>query len=202
MQVIGAGLGRTGTYSLMLALEKLLGGPCYHMAKVFDRPADVALWKKASEGGAVDWKSMFAEFKAGVDWPICAFAVDLVEVYPDALILLSNRDFESWWKSASTTIFPSSGQAEGEWRDMVEALFGNTFTSELDNKEACRAAFERHYRHVRENIPAERLLEWTAADGWAPICDALGLAVPDEAFPHTNTTEEFLRRRRPQPSEG
>ena len=33
--VIGAGLPRTGTNSMMVALERLLGGPCYHMKSVF-----------------------------------------------------------------------------------------------------------------------------------------------------------------------
>lgn len=44
---------------------------------------------------------------------------------------------------------------------------------------------------MRATAPADRLLVWQTGDGWEPICDALGLAVPDEPFPHTNTTEEF-----------
>ena len=40
-------------------------------------------------------------------------------------------------------------------------------------------------------MPAGRLLEWTAGDGWDPVCKALGVAVPDEPFPHVNTTEDF-----------
>ena len=31
LTVFGVGLGRTGTYSLKLALEKLGFGPCFHM---------------------------------------------------------------------------------------------------------------------------------------------------------------------------
>jgi hypothetical protein len=47
---------------------------------------------------------------------------------------------------------------------------------------------------VRAGVPRERLLEWRAADGWAPLCAALGVAVPDEPFPRVNTTEEFQAR--------
>jgi len=195
MKVIGAGLGRTGTYSLKLALERLLDGPCYHMAEVFERPGDVAVWHRAARGESVDWRALFEGYKAGVDWPLCSFAVELADVYPDALVLVSIRDFESWWKSASSTIFPSSQQAEGEWREMVEALFSNRFTLELDNKQACREAFERHYAQISETIPAPRILEWHPGDGWRPICEALGVPVPNEKFPHRNTTEEFLSRR-------
>ncbi|MCB1645626.1 MAG: hypothetical protein KDI36_09245 [Pseudomonadales bacterium] len=195
MRVIGAGVGRTGTMSLKAALEKLLGQPCYHMMEVFQHPEHVPLWKDVFTGKDVDWDAMFEGYAAGVDWPLCSAAPALARHYPDALVLLSTRDFESWWKSASNTIFPSSRNAEGEWREMADAMFSSTFTLELDDKEACRQAFEKHYEWIKAEIPAERILEWTAGDGWEPICQALGVPVPDEPFPHTNTTEEFNKRR-------
>lgn len=194
MRIIGAGVGRTGTYSLKLALEKLLGGPCYHMMEVFEHPEHVTLWHSAASGQTVDWQQLFSGYAAGVDWPVCAFARELADVYPDAPVLLSVRDFEPWWESASTTIFPSSQRAEGMWKEMVTTLFNNKFTGELDNKEACRKAFERHYENIRKDIPASRIVEWRPGDGWEPICNALDLPVPDESFPHRNTTEEFLSR--------
>lgn len=194
MKVIGAGVGRTGTNSQKLALERLLGAPCHHMFEVFQNPEQVPVWASAARGETVDWAALFKGYSAGVDWPICAFAVELSELYPDALVLLSTRDFESWWKSASNTIFPAIQAAEGEWRDMVETLLTNTFTFELNDKDACRAAFDAHYANIREKIPANRILEWTAGDGWEPICERLGIAVPDEPFPHTNTTEQFKNR--------
>jgi Sulfotransferase domain len=40
-------------------------------------------------------------------------------------------------------------------------------------------------------VPAGRLVEWRPGDGWEPICTALRVAVPDEPFPHVNSTEEF-----------
>ena len=51
-------------------------------------------------------------------------------------------------------------------------------------------AFERHNAAVRAGVPAERLLDWTATDGWEPLCERLGLDVPDEPFPLTNTTAD------------
>ena len=51
-------------------------------------------------------------------------------------------------------------------------------------------AFERHNAEVRAGVPADRLLEWTASDGWEPICERLGVAVPNEAFPAVNSTNE------------
>jgi hypothetical protein len=44
---------------------------------------------------------------------------------------------------------------------------------------------------VRAAIPKERLVEWQPGNGWEPLAAALGVAVPDEPFPHANKKEEF-----------
>ncbi len=195
LRIVGAGLGRTGTLSLKLALEKLLGAPCYHMAELFVHPEHVAPWHAAARGDMPDWKALFDGYAAAVDWPAAAFWPEISAAFPDAIVLLSVRDAESWWKSASTTIFPTSKTQVGtEWHAMVEAMFASRFTADLKNREACIAAFERHNAHVRATVAPERLLEWRAADGWAPLCRALGLPIPNEPFPKVNTTEEFLSR--------
>jgi hypothetical protein len=77
---------------------------------------------------------------------------------------------------------------------MIEDLFARRFTSALEDREACIAAFERHNEEVRRRVPAERLLEWRASDGWAPLCAALGVPVPAEPFPRVNTSEDFRAR--------
>lgn len=72
LQVIGAECGRTGTASLKLALERLLGAPCYHMIEVFQHPEHVTVWHKAMLGEEVDWDALFAGYAAAVDWPAAA----------------------------------------------------------------------------------------------------------------------------------
>jgi hypothetical protein len=197
LRIVGAGLGRTGTMSLKLALEKLLGAPCYHMQGVFQRPDHVAAWTAAARGDRVDWQELMRGYSAAVDWPACAFWRELSAENPDAWILLSTRDAERWWESASATIFPASRSVpRGDpWRDMVDALFESRFTTQLRDRDACLAAFERHYASVRAEAPRERLLEWSPSDGWEPLCQALGVSVPDEPFPHANTRDDFLARR-------
>jgi len=69
LRVVGAGLGRTGTNSLKLALERLLGGPCYHMLEVFPRPHHFPYWIAAGKGDMPDWDKLFEGFVATVDWP-------------------------------------------------------------------------------------------------------------------------------------
>ncbi|HZT41651.1 MAG TPA: sulfotransferase [Chthonomonadaceae bacterium] len=196
LRVVGAGLGRTGTHSLKLALERLLGAPCYHMIEVFQHPEHVPAWHAAAEGRMPDWQALLAGYAAAVDWPAAAFWPELSEAFPEALVVLSVRDPQAWWESAHQTIFqaiPTRGP-ETEWRQMVDAMLANRFTSAIDDREACIAAFERNNARVRETIPPHRLLEWRASEGWGPLCKALGLPVPDEPFPLTNTKEEWAAR--------
>ena len=195
LRVIGAGVGRTGTTSLKAALEILLGGRCYHMFEVLPRPDDVPVWHAAVDGTMPDWQHFLHEFTAAVDWPAAAFWPELAAAYPDALIVLSTRDAQAWWRSASQTIFPTIQAAEpGPWRDMVQALLAQRFTAAFADQTSAIAAYEAHNARVRAEVPATRLLEWDAAHGWAPLCAALGLPVPEQAFPHTNTSAEFTAR--------
>ena len=196
LRVVGAGLGRTGTNSLKVALERLLGAPCYHMMEVFTHPEHIPVWHAAARGQMPDWHTLFTGFGAAVDWPAAAFWPELSAAFPDALVLLSVREPQSWWQSASETIFPTIREQAGtEWGAMVDALFAARFTRAIDDRAAAIATFERHNARVRATVPAHRLVEWRAADGWEPLCAALGLPVPNEPFPHTNTRADWQARR-------
>jgi hypothetical protein len=50
LKVVGAGVGRTGTHSLKLALEQLLGGRCHHMAEIIGDPTQASGWTDAIDG--------------------------------------------------------------------------------------------------------------------------------------------------------
>lgn len=197
LRVVGAGLGRTGTLSLKLALEKLLGGPCYHMMEVFAHPEHVPLWHAAARGEAVDWEAIFAGYRAGVDWPQGSLWEEIAAAFPDAIILLSLRDTDAWWRSASATIFramDAAREAAPEWHAMVRELFERRFVWPPDDEAAAKAAFDRHNADVLARAPRDRLLVWRAEDGWGPLCERLGVPVPAEPFPRANTREEFLAR--------
>ena len=142
----------------------------------------------------MDWTQVIQRYSAMVDWPGAGFWREISAANPDALILLSVRDPEAWYKSASDTIFFGLDRTDGElgpWMASVKKLLGDRFCDDFANKDAMIAAFNRHNDEVRAEVPAERLLEWVPADGWAPICERLGVAVPEEPFPVTNTTKEF-----------
>lgn len=195
LRVIGAGLGRTGTTSLKLALEELLGGPCYHMYEVRERPDDPDVWGDAYEGRLPDWDAFFGDYRAAVDWPAAPFWADLAAVFTDAPIVLSVRDPDAWWKSASSTIFPAVATyfapdaPDDGWTRMGRGMM-TSFTPDWRDETEAKAAYLAYNDHVRATAPADRLIEWHASDGWDLICAALGLEVPDHPFPHVNTTAQ------------
>jgi hypothetical protein len=199
LRVVGAGLGRTGTHSLKLALEQLLEGRCYHMSELFGREDDTAVWAAATRGKDVDWAAFLSEFAATVDWPACAFWEQIASAAPDAVVLLSMRESpEAWSASFERTIaqalrkdVPPDDPAWAERRKMVTSMIEGTFTPDWSDRDAAIAAYERHNEHVRQIVPEGRLVEWCPGDGWGPICAALGLEVPAAPFPHTNTSAEF-----------
>jgi hypothetical protein len=194
LKVVGAGVGRTGTHSLKVALEQLLGGTCHHMIEVFAHPDEVAVWTAAVDGKEIDWGEFMQPYVALVDWPGASFWPELSAANPDALVLLSVRDPDQWYTSCMNTIFGGiRAMVDGgdEWMSAMLRLFAERFSDQIEDRDAMIAAFERHNDSVREAIPADRLLEWTTADGWGPICERLGVPVPSEPFPVTNTTAEF-----------
>jgi hypothetical protein len=194
LKVVGAGVGRTGTNSLKLALERLLGGPCHHMFEIMIHPDQIPVWTNAIEGGLVDWSTTPEGYVSLVDWPGASFWPELSMANPDALVLLSVRDPESWYRSASNSIFLAFDLVPPEvkpWMETMRKLLRDRFSDQLDDPTAMMDAFERHNASVRSTIPRGRLLEWSPGDGWEPICTRLGVAIPDEPFPVTNTLNEW-----------
>ena len=195
LAVIGAGFGRTGTLSLKVALEKVGHGRGYHMSEVFQNPDHVPLWTNALDGGRLDGDTLFDGYGSSTSWPGCAFLAELRARYPDAKVVLGLRDPASWYESISETVYrvirrrADSPQA---WRELYERLvWQNTFGGRFEDREHAIAVFERHNARVREQVPPAQLLEHRVGDGWKPLCDFLGVAVPDEPYPHLNDRASF-----------
>jgi hypothetical protein len=197
LKVVGAGLGRTGTLSLKNALEKLGFGPCYHMFEVIERPDHIQMWHRLVFGGSIDWDVLFRDFQSTVDWPAAHYWRELAGHYPDAKVLLSLRDPESWYKSVTDTIYqgmkmqlretaPPARRTQGE---MVRKLvLEDTFGGRFEDKAHAIEVYNRHNDAVRRTIPPDRLLVFDAKQGWEPLCRFLGVPIPPEPFPHLNDT--------------
>jgi hypothetical protein len=195
LKVIGAGLGRTGTMSLKLALEQLGFAPCYHMIDVIQK-GKMDEWNRTVETPKPDWEQVFEGYQATVDWPACNYYRDLMALYPDAKVILSVRSPESWFASTQATIFAAIDQAQGPGgMSFARKLVTEVVGPDMHDRAALLPAFERWNESVKAFVPKEKLLVFEAAQGWAPLCKFLGVPVPATPYPATNSTEEFRSRR-------
>ncbi|KAI0451112.1 hypothetical protein F5B21DRAFT_488213 [Xylaria acuta] len=216
VQVISAGYSRTGTVSMSLALQKLLDGPILHGGtQILVRDDDYCLtWIKAYEAREAGDKQetlklvrkATAGFVGTADLPPADFMSEMVELYPDAKVVLVRRDATRWWNSIATLTSRTTPSWLGAvlapipgWRHL--ATFAQVYSRStlrlagLDDPNASPKdliqhggphILEAHQEKVRSLVPKERLLEMDLNDGWEPLCKFLGVPVPDEPFPRAN----------------
>jgi hypothetical protein len=204
LDVVGAGLGRTGTKSLQSALNTLGVGPCHHMVEVFQNPDSMVLWTEAGNGRP-QWDAIFAGYRSAVDYPSAAYWRELADFYPDAKVLLTLRDPDAWFESTQATIFAPGGMTsqaiqagEGPLADFFRSFTG-PLRGRLHDRAFLTDHFRRHSEEVQATIPAERLLIYEANQGWGPLCRFLGVPVPAEPYPSENSRAEFIARVASQP---
>ncbi|MFP8882130.1 MAG: sulfotransferase [Myxococcota bacterium] len=204
LDIIGAGFGRTGTLSLKIALETLGCGPCYHMLEVAKDPSHARIWSDAADRRPTDWNVLFDGWGAAVDWPTSYFWRELADHFPDAKLLLSVRDADRWYDSMMATIYQAMrrGMPEGAPEVFVrqgemakKIVIDLTFAGRLEDRAHAIETYERHNQAVRDAFAGgDRLLEFEPSQGWAPLCEFLGKAVPDEDFPRVNDSASFQER--------
>ena len=148
-----------------------------------------------------------------MDWPGGYFYKELLDFYPEAKVVLSVRDAEAWERSIRQTVWSvrngeslirllssAQGHVNPRWQgflDMIDRLLWEdrgTFAAGHAEPEQLIEAMHRHNEAVQESIPAERLLVWSVAEGWGPLCEFLEQPVPDVPLPHINDRKEFLNR--------
>ena len=209
LKIVGAGFGRTGTLSLKFALEKLGFDKCYHMFEVYQNEGHIELWRAAGRGQPMDWEALFEGYQAAVDWPTCNFWEDQLRAYPDAKVILSERDAEAWYTSVMNTIYPSTLEMQKSDDPTVSAgvdmafelIWNGLFDGRMEDRAHVIACYQAHNQHVKDTVPADQLLVFNPGEGWDPLCAFLGVAVPEEDYPNTNSTVEFDERRRQRESD-
>ena len=195
LEVIGAGVGRTATFTMKFALEHLGFGPCFHMAELFaDARRQVPLWLDVV-AGKPDWDEIFRGFRSTVDYPSASYWRELADHYPDAKIVLTVRDADSWFDSVSETIFSDAMQAHlvgtptGEM--MKGVIFDHFGGGDIRDRAFMTQWFEDRNAEVAASLPEERLLVFHPREGWEPLCRFLGVPVPQEQFPRVNSRDEL-----------
>lgn len=205
IMVVGAGLPRAATSSIQMAFEELGYDPCLHMANVLphvDRTLTIieAIEEEDKERRQKLLHQLFDGYMAICDFPVIPFGADLMDMYPDAKIVLNGRRSAEVW---STSVKESLGffftqrfrfcgalfATDRAWYQMnmaatrwVQRKFGDDV--EIDSA----AMYTRYYEHVRREAAArgKEVLEFQAEDGWEPLCKFLDRPVPATPFPRTN----------------
>ncbi len=212
LELIGAGFGRTGTWSTFAALNRL-GFPSYHMQEVIINKANkghLDFWRKVANsppGSQHDWDRVFANYRATVDNPGCCVWKELMAAYPRAKVLLTlhPRGAEAWYDSTIDTIYFT----ENVWQFKVLEFFtpfGRKFgdmsrkliwqrnhKGTMEDRAKAIAQYKQHIEDVKAAVPPEKLLIFTVTEGWAPLCRFLGLPVPATPFPNVNDREEVKK---------
>ena len=197
LKIIGAGFGRTGTYSLKTALEKLGFGPCHHMSEVVSNPVQIDLWSQAAAGQS-NYDAAFNGFQSAVDFPGSAFWREVLAVSPDAKVILSLRDAEDWYESFSQTILPLIMDRESwpeparPWFEMMEKVIIGKALSGRTDRDGILSAYRENENAAMRLAETGRALVFRSADGWNPLCGFLGAEVPDESYPRTNPRADFF----------
>lgn len=211
LEVIGAGAGRTGTTSLKLALDQLGFGPCCHMSELFksENRWRWALWERAFDDEPVDWEEVFKGYRSAVDSPTNYYWRELTSAYPNAKVILTIRDPESWYRSVMATVGSSELRAQQTANPESARLLAKAEAAQIKrgarpaddypaDPEQRRYRMIAHFNHwideVKRSLPPERLLVFDVKQGWAPLCKFLNTPVPDTPFPRENSTEAFQAR--------
>jgi hypothetical protein len=193
MRVIGASWGRTGTTSAAAALETLGFGPCVQMQTMWQQPDLADTWARHYRGQPTDWVSVLAGFSSSVDWPGCWEWQTFAALWPDAKVLLTDRDPDSWYDSVLGSIHewtaPGKDVGPRSVADLLDRVWDYHFGGwqQVFDRQHTIGRYRAHIAQVRRECPPDRLIEWRVAEGWAPLCAALGTPVPDEPMPHLNS---------------
>ena len=213
LQVICPGLPRSGTRSIATALERLGYTHCAHgfdilgndaYAARLEQAVDAKYFDKGRPFERDDWDELLGHCSAVTDAPLAFFWRELCDAYPDAKMVLVERDIDKWYKSFKEGVIDAMHSPAGRLtRKYVEPVLGSrvgpmSFKSlqgflgvesaegmEQNAKTACR----EHYEEVRATISPDRLLDYKLGTGWKPLCDFLDKPIPDEDFPWVNESE-------------
>ncbi|ORY95845.1 P-loop containing nucleoside triphosphate hydrolase protein [Syncephalastrum racemosum] len=202
LKVIGAGFSRTGTDSLRAALNNL-GFTTMHMRELLDRDhgtSQMFLDAYQHPEKPVDWDLLYEGYDAAVDLPTYLLLDRLLEVYPDAKVVLTERDADSWYHSFNNTILKMVPNIPADTPQHIRDTQNMALGTILDgvpydgiavDEKVFKAKYTKHYEWVKANVPPERLLVFKQGHANYPeLCAFLGIKdVPDEPFPFINKSQ-------------
>jgi len=153
------------------------------------------MWHAAVQGESVEWDTLLDGYRSTVDWPSAYFWLELMSEYPHSKVILTVRDADDWYRSMSNTILERLA-AERDDLDATDSMANDlilnyVFPDGIEDKDHVLDVFQKNTQNVCQTVPAGRLLVFDVAEGWAPLCEFLGVDVPVEPFPNRNNTQQF-----------
>ena len=205
LQIIGAGYGRTGTRSLKLALEQLGFDPCHHVQTLIDNPIQARRWLAFTRGAPPDWSYLFENHRAAVDYPSAIYYQELMTEFPDAKVILTERDADSWYDSTFDTIFQLGGHGVPWYIRLIPPLatlveiphrmiWQGVFNGRFEDRDYAISLYQQHNEAVKQTVPPNQLLIYSVKEGWEPLCRFLNVPVPETPFPRTNERNKMKVR--------
>jgi Sulfotransferase domain len=177
------------------------------MYELIANPSLFAVWERVFDNEAIDWEQVFEGFASTVDFPGVLYYRKLAAAFPQAKVILSIRDGESWYRSMSATIGSPELQERTAQNPDVVRFFAKAAAaaeretglklldqSETDSRKII-ARFNAFNEQVKRDIRPERLLIFNVSEGWAPLCNFLRVGVPTTPFPNTNSAAELRANR-------
>ena len=125
---------------------------------------------------------------------------------PEATVLLNVRDFDAFYDSCQNTLLAVkraalAGELEPDmqrmpppevWLVIEKLVWQGDFQGNFKDRDWTRQMYYDRIEEIKAYVPEDRLVVWElGVDGWEPICEALGLDVPDKPFPRLHDTNEF-----------
>ena len=176
------------------ALNILGVGPTHHMFELVEDSPLTQLWRDLANGAEPDWEKLFHGYNACVDWPSAFYWRELVEVYPDAKVLLTMRSPESWWNSFSKTILKYIQNADDQTGLSFTLVANQVLSGRPEDRDHAISVYKQNIGDVLNTVAPERLLVHNLGDGWKPLCRWLDLPVPEMDYPRGNTTLDMADR--------
>ncbi|KAK2785983.1 hypothetical protein FQN53_007086 [Emmonsiellopsis sp. PD_33] len=112
LEVLHLSMPRTGSVSMMAAYQRL-GLTTYHGFDFVERESDQVEWEKAIDAKwygkgtpfkREDFDAFLGEFGVISDFPAIGFSEEFIEMYPEAKVILVDRDIDKWFHSFNTQI--------------------------------------------------------------------------------------------------
>lgn len=118
---------------------------------------------------------------------------------------LHPRGAEAWYESTIDTIYFTENVWQFKivewltpfgWKfgDMSRKLiWGRTLDGVMNDRAKAVARYNTYIDEVKAAVPPHRLLVYKVTEGWGPLCDFLGVALPNEPIPNLNDRETIKK---------